>query len=490
MDSDPQKRSPLAPGENCWRIAKCDRAALIVDAADYFRFARQAMLNAKEQILMIGWDFDTRIILDHDAEEGPPKLGDFLSWLPEKQPGLHISILKWDAGEIKLLARGSTMLRIVRWSFGDDIAYKLDSAHPPSACQHHKIVVIDDQLAFCGGIDMTGDRWDTRQHLDCDDRRKRPTTRRRYGPWHDSTMAVDGEAAKALGELARARWEAAGGPRLQPPSTTTGIWPDELSATFHNVRVAISRTRAAYNGEKAIREIEQLFLDQIGRASRYIYFESQYFGSRAIAAAIALRLGERDGPEIVVVNPKSLEGWLEKEAMDPTRARLLKTLHDADPYGRFRIYTPVTDGGGDIYVHSKVMIADDSVLRVGSANLDNRSMGLDSECDVTVDAALDGNESAAESVVIVRDGLLAEHLGVSPEEVRKEFDRTGSLIATIEALRSDGRSLVPFDPDVPTPLEEALPLNDLLDPEDGPPEFEPIARHGFVRRFKRALGFG
>ena len=99
-------------------------------------------------------------------------------------------------------ARGTTLVRMARWARTPQIQFKLDGAHPAGASHHQKIVVIDDTLAFCGGIDMTADRWDTREHLDDDDRRKRPTTRRRYQPWHDATMAVDGAAARALGELA------------------------------------------------------------------------------------------------------------------------------------------------------------------------------------------------------------------------------------------------------------------------------------------------
>ncbi len=50
-------------GRNCWRVATASRAAVIVDAADYFIHLRTAMLAARERILMIGWDFDTRIPL-------------------------------------------------------------------------------------------------------------------------------------------------------------------------------------------------------------------------------------------------------------------------------------------------------------------------------------------------------------------------------------------------------------------------------------------
>ena len=158
------------------------------------------MLRAQKQILLIGWDFDTRICLDFEADDGAPvELGAFLSWLPKHRSGLQIHILKWDVGAIKLLGRGTTVLRLARWAANKQIHFKLDGAHAVGASHHHKIVVIDDRLAFCGGIDMTGDRWDTRSHVDDDEHRRRPTTKRRYHPWHDATMAVDGKVADAAG---------------------------------------------------------------------------------------------------------------------------------------------------------------------------------------------------------------------------------------------------------------------------------------------------
>ena len=159
----------LQTGRNCWRIERAQRAALVVDAADYFRLARQAMLKARSQILLIGWDFDTRIDLDREeTDEGPTELGAFLTWLPKRTPDLQIHILKWDVGSIKLLGRGSTVFRLVRWAASSNIHFKLDGVHPVGASHHHKILVIDDRLAVCGGIDMTGDRWDTRDHRDID----------------------------------------------------------------------------------------------------------------------------------------------------------------------------------------------------------------------------------------------------------------------------------------------------------------------------------
>src|SRR3546814_6046315 len=70
------------------------------------------------------------------------------------------------------------VLTSLRWARRRNITFKFDSAHPIGAAHHQKIVVIDDALAFCGGIDMTADRWDTLAHLEDDPRRRRPSGRR------------------------------------------------------------------------------------------------------------------------------------------------------------------------------------------------------------------------------------------------------------------------------------------------------------------------
>ena len=79
--------------------------------------------------------------------------------------------------------------------------------------------------------------------------------------------------------------------------------------------------------------------------------------------------------------------------MDGARLKLMRAIGDKDKANRFRIYVPVTKKRDDIYVHAKVSIVDDRLLRVGSSNLNNRSQGLDSECDVIIDAALDANRT-------------------------------------------------------------------------------------------------
>ena len=157
-----------------------------------------------------------------------------------------------------------------------------------------------------------------------------------------------------------------------------------------------------------IREIERLYLDLIARAEHWIYAESQYFASRKIAEALARRLEEPDGPEIVILNPVTAEGWLEPIAMDTARARLIEAVRPHDRYGRLRVYHPYTAEGAPVYVHAKVLVIDGKVLRVGSSNFNNRSMRLDTECDVTIDSTSPGNQAAADRIVGIAHQLMAE----------------------------------------------------------------------------------
>jgi phosphatidylserine/phosphatidylglycerophosphate/cardiolipin synthase-like enzyme len=474
------------PGETCWRVEQAGRAAVIVDAEDYFRIARKAMLQAEHRIMLIGWDFDSRIRLGEadEADGAPEKVGEFISWLVRRKPGLQVYLLRWDLGAIKILFRGTTIFRFLRWMWHDRIHTKLDKMHPAGASHHQKIVVIDDCFAFCGGIDMTDERWDTRGHLD-DDARRRGASGKPYKPWHDATTALDGPAAAALGEHGRARWKAAGGKPIQPVVDGRATWPEELAAQFHDVAIAISRTAPKMPGCPEIIEIERLYLDHIARARRFIYAESQYFASRKIAVAIARRLDEADGPEVVIVNPLTAQGWLEPIAMDSARARLMQALAGRDVHKRLRMYHPFTDGGKPIYVHAKILIVDDALIRVGSSNMNNRSLRLDTECDVTIDSAMPGNAGAEDQIETIRSELLGEHLACDPALVRETMAETGSLIATIEALRGAGKTLRPYEvPDL-TKVEEWLADNEVLDPE-GPEEmFEALSKRGLFRGLHR-----
>lgn len=475
------------PSDTCWRIEHASRATVIVDADDYFRAAREAMLKARTQILLIGWDFDARIDLSPGRDPGdgaPQTVGAFISWLVDRTPGLEVHLLRWDVGAVKTVFRGRTVFTIAAWMMKRSIHTKLDGHHPTGGSHHQKIVVIDDCLAFCGGIDMTAARWDTRDHADDDPRRIDPGGRA-YCPWHDATTALEGPVAKALGELARDRWKIAGGKPIAAPHGDGDSWPDSLKPDFTDVDVAIARTVPKMDDQEGIHEIEALYLALIASAKRSIYAESQYFASRRVAEAIARRLDEADGPEIVVVNPKTAQGWLEPVAMDTARARLFEALKHRDVHGRFRLYHPYTEGGTPIYVHAKVTIIDGAVIRIGSSNFNNRSLRLDTECDVAIRAE---DDDTATCIAAIRNGLIAEHLGVEPSAVAAEIAAHGSLITAIEALRRPGRTLRDYEvPDL-NAVEEWLAENEVLDPENPDDMFEVTSGgllRGLARRWRR-----
>ncbi|MEV0687319.1 phospholipase D-like domain-containing protein [Nocardia sp. NPDC050378] len=463
----------LTPGQTCWQIARADRLACIIDAADYFRYAKSAMLGARKRIVLIGWDFDTRIKFEPQEKtlDGPDRLGKFLSWLPKQRPDLDIYLLKWNVGAFAAIGRGMTPIFVANWLTDRRLHFEMDGAHPIGSAHHQKIIVIDDQLAFCGGIDMTVDRWDTSDHRDDNTYRTAPNGRR-YGPWHDATTAVDGAAAKAIGELARARWKAATGQELGPVDEVAGDtpWPAELEPTMRSVDVGIARTLPELADRAEVREIEALYLAAIAGATRSLYIESQYLASRTLAEAIAARLREPDGPEIVLVLPRHADGWLEQLAMDGARRRLLHLLWKADTEHRLGVYYPVTADGAPIYVHAKVLVVDDRLLRVGSSNLNNRSMGFDTECDLAVEVtpATPDGEVLRETILGIRRRLLCEHLDTDPAKFDATLAETSSLVRTVEALRGEGRTLIRFEPETVADEDSPLAESELMDPERTP----------------------
>lgn len=478
----------LEPSSNIWRAERADEFAIIIDADNYFTAARAAMESARKSIFLVGWDFDASITLGRPGEqvEGPRHVGDFLLWLTKKNPELEIRLLLWNPGFLSNWAKPSNLPYLLRWKLHRRITVLLDGNHPVGSSHHQKILVIDDAIAFCGGIDVTAGRWDTRKHLDDDPLRKRPNGTA-YGPWHDASSYCVGPAAKALGDLCRSRWKSAGGKQLAPTVCRRDPPIVKGAIAFGSVTLGISRTSPPYGDQTGVLEIERLYIDMIMSAERVIYAESQYFASRVIAQALAKRLNEDNGPEIILINPFKADNWLGELAMDTARARLRESLRLHDPNERFRIYHPVTADGVPIYVHSKLMIVDDKAIRVGSSNFNNRSMRYDNECDVAFEAGEDKGLSAR--LVQLRDNLLAEHLGVDPGKVAQATGRLKSVIAAIEELREirngdqpgNSPTLIPYRTPAISDLEEWLADNEILDPEGPEAVMEPMERRGLFR---------
>jgi len=439
--------SILRPGYNVWAIARAERVAFLVDAADYFRAFYEAALRAKRSILILGWDFNSQTQLHFDpvAQGGPPALlGDFLNYLVSRRHSLHVNVLNWDYPMVFGTDREFPPLYGFGWTPARRVHLRYDDTHPVAGSHHQKIVVIDDTVAFIGGIDLTVRRWDSPDHTPDDPRRV--AYGKPYPPFHDLMVAVDGEAARSLAHHARERWFQATGQKLKPV-TFRGVsdndpWPASFQPDLQSVEVGIARTAPARGEEPAIKEVEKLYLDMIAAAKKTLYIENQYFTAPRIAAAIEKRLLEPDGPEVVLVLRLLSHGWLEEHTMHVLRTRLIDRLRKADKHGRFVVYYPHVPGlqeGCCVDVHSKVMIVDDRVLRVGSSNLCNRSLGLDTEADIAIEAR--GRPQVANAIRRFRDRLLAEHLGVPVEKLRVEIERVGTLHGAIKVLMHEGRSM-------------------------------------------------
>jgi len=466
----------LRPGVNCWRIDQSPRAATIIDGAAYFRHLEDALKQARHSIWIIGWDFDGSIRLGDDPDALP--LGPLLRDCVETNPQLEIRVLVWSLALVHAPSPVMPLLFGEPWQQHPRITVKLDTQHPIYAAHHQKIVVIDDSLAFAGGIDLTGGRGDTCCHHAHEPLRAKPDGTPSE-PVHDVQMAVTGQAAASLGAVARERWAIATATAAPPsaPHTANGIslWPADLPVEFAGAGIAIARTLPRWKSRPPALESKALIQDMLMSARHHLYIEAQYVTARYVRAALRKLLRRSDGPEIVIILNKMSEALVERIVMGENGARMIRALRRADRHGRLRIYYPVvpSDAGEvAIHIHSKLIIADDRLLRIGSANLNNRSVGLDTECDLAVEAS---DAAARATIASFRNRLVAEHVDASPEVVAETLAETGSLIRTIETLNQQPRGLRAF-PATPGPAHFVAGTR-FLDPEA---PFEP----GWLLRFR------
>ena len=472
------KNPILQTGRNCYRILPAQRIAFLVDGENYYPAFRSSVIQAQRSLFIIGWDIDSRfrLLRENPSDNWPSELGNLLKAVVERNAELQAYVLVWDFAAVYLPERELFPAYKLGWITTPRLQFKMDSAHPTGASHHQKIVVIDNKVAFVGGFDLSKWRWDSSQHAADDPRRIDPDGLP-YPPFHDVQMLVEGEIATALGELASQRWLRATEESvdLPPPSPHITPWPPQIKAVLENVNVAISRTEGMYENYPEVREIEQLHLDAIAEAERFIFIENQYFTSWKIAEALAQRLREKAWPEIVLILREHTSNWVERYTMDVMRFRLLKQLREADHFDHLRVYYPFVPhlNTSCISIHSKLLIVDDTFIKIGSANLSNRSMGLDTECDLAIEDSLDTQTNFA--IAQLRNRLLAEHLNTSVMEVETVFNKTHSLRQTIEQLNPHtGRHLARLEGLVPPEQDMLLPATAMIDPEQ-PLEIDHIA---------------
>ena len=462
----------LQAGTTCCMIAHANRAKVLIDADEYFCTLRRALLKAERSVDIVGWDIDSRTDLlpreigDTGPDSAPTRLKPLLNHLVERRPNLKVRLLLWDYTILYALDREPLPQVNLNWATPPQIDVCLDDVLPLGACHHQKIVVIDDSLAFCGGLDLTQRRWDTSEHRAVDTRRT-DSSGSAYEPFHDVQMMVGGEAAGALAEVVHTRWHEAtceAKPKVAPYGDP---WPADVVPDFRDIPVGIARTIPTLHERPEYREVESLYCRAIERSERAIYIENQYLTSQAILEALAARLADNPDLQVLIVGPETPHGWIEAKSMGNGRRKFMQTLADLGYADRVRLVHPRT-GADDgqfpqaIMVHSKLMVVDDRFLTVGSTNLNNRSFGLDTECNLAIEAR---RESERDAIAALRDRLLGEHLAVSSAEVSSAVDAEG-IVGAVERLGArEGRTLCDLHDDLvfDDPLSAAL--HKLADPE-------------------------
>lgn len=383
----------------------------LIDAEKYFAHLRQEMLEAKESIYISGWDIDSRIKLDPIRFPHESLYHLFKSIL-SRQPDLHIYILCWNYHWFFSFERELwPWLRPHSW--GQRVHFIYDSYHPPGGAKHEKFVLIDHKVAFAGGIDLCEGRWDQSSHL--------PTNAyRRFAgghitnPFHDIHARIVGPATSFLSTYFEERWNRKS--KIPLPQK-----PQDPPASSEKFRWLM--TQPAWKEQPRIRTNLRWTLFLIRTAEKYIYIENQYLTSRIVIKALAARLLEVDGPEIICVLPEKPFGFIDALSMGVLRKRSLRALLEADIHQRLRLCYPLLNvpDRKSIYVHSKLIITDDRLIKLGSCNLNNRSLSLDQEIDFLYES-----ESAKDLLC----DLLAEHLSHSPQEISSLLQRysIGELI--------------------------------------------------------------
>lgn len=479
----------IKPGRNAWRSGRAEKVAFLVDGADYFRRLDEVLRQAERSIFIIGWDFDPEIRLrPEDAQS--KTLGELLRHLVDTKPELEVRLLVWGMGPV-YSGKSLKLFGKMEWSDHSRITLKFDFDHPLRASHHQKIVSIDDRTAFLGGIDLTARRWDDREHRMDNPLRVSPDGTP-YGPVHDVQTIVTGPPALFVADLARKRWRKLTGEVLEPAKGTSGgnPWPADLQPALRDCNTALALTEAwNWKGRRGHREAIRLTHEALRAAEHHLYIETQYLASFGVARTLAKRLKARNGPEIVVIVTRESHGFVEQAMMGQNRNRLIRRLKRADRHDRLRVYYAVApDGNGgekEIIVHSKVIIVDDRFIRVGSSNLNNRSEGLDTECDIAIETR---SPEGRRAVTAVRNDLIAEHLGCSPSDVTQALEETGSLLAAIERLNVRKRGLRVFDVNARHGDTQSLLGTGILDPKQPFWPIRPMAvlvRRSFSRLSRR-----
>ena len=505
----------IAAGRNAWKQPRADGCGLLVDAKDYYTAFYRAALQARQYILLSGWQFDrgVKLLRDQDVGYAAPVGGEvrllkFLNHLCETRPGLEVYILAWDFHLVFALEREWMQRLYFHWGTHERLRFRFDDCHPSGGCHHQKFVVLDGTRSFLGGIDLCESRWDDRRHLLRHP--SRVSRGRPQKPYHDVQGYFEGPGmAGALAQMFSERWQRSGGDPIRVPvrvpirvrrpagSRAPGAYRPRGALPFPPGPVAISHTDPRKSTDRRPRfEIRTLLEDAIEAADRLVYIETQYFSSRRMCEALQKRLrARRRRPlDVVLVLNQRAEALKEEIAVGLRQAQNLEQLrHVAKKTGHaLGAYYTVAEGKAHkgargsnghsraeqaTYIHSKLTIVDDRFLSMGSANLTNRSMDLDTELNASWEALPGKNPKLVEAIRRTRVSLLAEHLGLHTAAEQRALARPQGLVEHLDTLIARGRGRLRTIPQ-PTPAETRT-LN-IIDPRALPfdPEEEPEGHNG------------
>lgn len=407
------------PQAATWRRSVSARASLLIDGEAYFSALRSVLLAAKREILIAGWTFAPHVRLSR-ARNGDPadsRVIDVLRRAVSDNPDLRVSVLVWKS-HWSVDPKAPFRAALAELTTSNRVRIVRDGALPFLASHHQKIVCVDGRLAFIGGIDLGVGRWDRIDHP-VDESRREDAGDGRYGPRHDVQAVISGPSAQTARALFEERWRHATGESLTPApdweSEEDGEapWPEGVAVQMRDIPTAVSRTVGAYRGAPAIREIDALYGAFIRRATDFLYIENQYLTSRSVCRALVDKLDDDPTLTVLIIGPREANGVVEKATMRAGRAAVWREITSRGHAERVIVAHPCRQDPSlrlrPIYVHSKLAFADTNAMTVGSANISNRSLTLDTEVMLTFAAVTDAHREAMKSL---RARLLAEHTGL------------------------------------------------------------------------------
>ena len=387
---------------------------VLIDGADALQAMAVAIAEARSHVHITGWHITPSFAMTRG--ERPVVLKALLAEVAARIP---VRVLVWAGVPVPVMQPWRGDVRKVRDELiaGTRIQCALDARERPMHCHHEKTILVDDRIAFVGGIDLTnfnGDRWDTPDHPP-----------RGAAGWHDVAARIAGPAVQDVAENFAMRWEATTGEKLPAVATPPPAGEIELQIVRTVPDGMYPQLR---RGEFRILES---YLRALRAAQRFIYLENQFLWSPEILAVLREKLARPPSPDfrLVLVLPARPD-----TGGDDTRGQL-GTLVQADgDGGRLLACTRYAIGGEKdwpVYVHAKVGIVDDAWMTIGSANLNEHSLFNDTEMNlVSHDAAL---------VQQTRLRLWAEHLQRPVNEVGADpiavIDGVWKPIASAQAER-------------------------------------------------------